>query len=184
MTADEFEELLLWLDPDPEGTGVPDQERGAEKYEKLRQRLIRVYQNRSSQHAEEIADETFDRVGRKAHALRPTYEGDPALYVFGVAKRVYQEFLRKERSTPPTPLTGNDAEEVERRHECLERCLRTLRPESRKLILRFYEGEKREKIDNRKSLAAELGINTRALSLRTMQIRRKLLDCIKGCLGE
>jgi DNA-directed RNA polymerase specialized sigma24 family protein len=184
MTADEFDELLLWLDPDPERTGVPNRERGAEKYEKIRQRLIRVYRNRGSQHAEEIADVTFDRVGRKAKTLRPTYEGDPTLYVFGVAKNVYQEFLRKEHSKMATPPTGNDPEDVERRHTCLERCLKTLKAESRELILCFYEGEKREKIENRKRLAARLGINSKALSLRTLHIRQKLRGCIKDCLGE
>ena len=185
MSADDFEELLLWLDPDPDGTGIPDQERGAEKYEKIRGRLIRIYRNRGSRWAEEIADEAFARVAPRAKEFRLTYEGDPALYIYGVAKRVDKEFRRQDRRPVPTTTTPRpDADEVERRHMCLERCLRTLKPEKRELVLSFYEGEKREKIENRKRLAEELGISSRALSLRVMQIRRALLKCLKDCLGD
>jgi hypothetical protein len=66
------------------------------------------------------------------------------------------------------------------RHAWLEHCLKSLKPESRDLILRFYYGEKREKIENRKKLAEELGITSRALSLRALHIRQKLYDCVKG----
>jgi DNA-directed RNA polymerase specialized sigma24 family protein len=184
MTPDEFEELLLWLDPDPGATGFPDRERGAEKYEKIRQRLIRIYRNRGSRRAEEIADEVAERVGRKVKKLRPTYKGDPALYFYAVAKKVYLEFMRDEELIIPAPLPEDDPEEVERRHACLEHCLGALKAESRELILRFYEGEKKAKIENHKRLAALLGITTKALSLRALQIRRKLRECMIPCLGN
>jgi DNA-directed RNA polymerase specialized sigma24 family protein len=184
MTPDDFEELLLWLDPDPDGTGVPDRERGAEKYEKICQRLIKIYRNRGSRRAEDIADETADRVGRQAKRLRLTFEGDPAIYFYAVAKRVYLEFRRDDDFSMPPPLPRDDPEEVERRHARLEDCLGTLKPESRELILRFYEGEKKSKIENRKRLAAGLGITTKALSLRALHIRRKLHECMSAYLKE
>jgi RNA polymerase sigma factor (sigma-70 family) len=183
MTPDDFEELLLWLDPDPDGTGVPDRERGAAKYEKIRSRIIRIYRNRHHR-AEEIADEAFKRVGKKVKKLRPNYTGDPALYFYAVAKKVYLEFIREEDPTLLLPPPKPDPDEVERRHACLEHCLGMLKPESRELILCFYEGEKREKIENRKRLAARLNISSKALSLRTMHIRRKLRDCMRDCLDE
>jgi DNA-directed RNA polymerase specialized sigma24 family protein len=187
MTPDDFEELLLWLDPDPDSTGVPNRERGAEKYEKIRDRLIKIYRNRGSRHSEEIADESIERVGRKAKTLRLTYEGDPALYFYAVAKKVYLEFLRSDDlvgddliSPRPPQAANDDRDEVELRHAWLEHCLETLKPESRELILCFYQAEKREKIDNRKRLADRLGISSGALSLRAMHIRRKLLECMQG----
>src|SRR5215510_8473677 len=96
MTPDDFEELLLWLDPDPDGTGVPNRDRGAEKYEKIRQRIIRIYQNRGWHRSEEVADEALERVGPKVKRLRPTYVGDPARYIYGIARNVYHEMLREE----------------------------------------------------------------------------------------
>lgn len=183
MTADDFEELLLWLDPDPQSTGVPSRERGAEKYEKIRSRIIKIYRNRGVHCAEEIADETIERVGRRVKTLKLNYEGDPALYFFGVAKRVYLEFINQPGFNAQPPAR-EDPEEVERRHACLERCLAALKPESRELILCFYEGEKGVKIENRKRLAARIGISSKALNLRAMQIRRKLLECMKAQLGD
>ena len=182
-TPDDFNELLLWLDPDPKGTGVADSERGAEKYEKIRQRIIRIYRTRGYHRAEDVADEALARIVKKAKKLRQYYKGDPALYIYAVAKRVYLEFLREDNVPIPPPPPRDDPDEVELRHAWLEHCLKTLKPEGRKLILRFYQGERREKIDNRKNLAAELGINSKALSLRTLHIRQKLYQCMKGYLS-
>lgn len=184
MKPDDFEELLLWLDPDSDGPEGPRRERGAEKYEKIYQRVIKIYRNRGSRYAEEIADVTMERVTRRVKTLRLTYEGDPALYFYGVAKNVFREFLDREGGTPLSPTVKDDPEEVERRHECLEQCLATLKPESRELILSFYEGEKGEKIANRKRLAAPLGISGKALSSKVLKIRRKLQKCMKARLGE
>lgn len=182
MTQDDFDELLLWLGQDAKGTEPPDRERGARKYEMIRERIIKIYRNRGSRHAEEIADETISRVCSKGRKLKLTYEGDPALYFYGVAKYVYREYSADHQITLPTPVARDAPEEIERRHACLERCLAGLKPESRALILRFYEGEKGEKIENRKRLAASLNINTKTLSLRALRIRRDLRECVEACM--
>lgn len=184
MTPENFDDMLLWLDPDPDHTGVPCRERGAEKYEKIRHRIIKVYRNRGCCRAEEIADVAISRVCPKVPRLRLTYKGDPALYFYGVARKVYLEFLAQDARPRPAPGAAHDPEEVERRHACLEHCLARLKPEHRELILCFYLGEKRAKIDNRKTLAARLSIDTRALSLRAMRIRRELYECLAACLGD
>jgi DNA-directed RNA polymerase specialized sigma24 family protein len=182
MTPEDFEEVLLWLDSDPNGAAVPDRDRGAEKFEKIRQRITRIYRPRCSR-ADEVADQALERFVNKARRLRLTYKGDPALYIYAIAKRVHREILREEnpRVTPPAP--GPDPVEVELRHAWLDHCLKLLRPESHDLILRFYYGEKREKIENRKRLAEELGINSRTLSMRALHIRQKLFGCVKGYLS-
>lgn len=180
LRPDDFDEMLLWLDPDPDGTGIPNKDRGAEKYGKIHQRIIRIYRTRGSNRAEEIADKALERFEEKAKRLRLRYKGDPALYVYAIAKRVHKEILREESQTLVPPLPRDDTDEVELRHAWLEHCLKLLKPESHKLILRFYQGEKREKIENRKRLAAELGINSKALSLRALHIRQKLYGCMKG----
>jgi hypothetical protein len=183
MTPEDFEAVILWLGSDPDGAVVPNRDRGVEKYEKIRQRIIRIYGNRGCGRADEIADKALDRFANKAKKLRLTYKGDPALYIYAIAKKVYREVLREESQTITPPPNRDDPAEVELRHAWLEHCLKLLKPESRDLILRFYYGEKREKIDNRKNLAAELGITSRALSLRALHIRQKLYDCVKGYLS-
>src|SRR5215212_9885014 len=122
MTPDDFEELLLWLDPDPDSAGVPNRDRGAEKYEKIRNRIIRIYCSRGCNRAEDIADESMERVGRKAKKLKLTYKGDPALYIYAVAKRVYREILREDNLTITPPRPKDDSDEVELRHAWLEHC--------------------------------------------------------------
>ena len=182
ITPEDFDELLLWLDPERESAGTPDRARGALKYEAIRRRIIKIYQNRGCHTAEEIADETFNRVCKRVSELRSNYNGDPALYFYGVAKNVYRESIRRTAPPAPQPPPFIDPDDAEQRIACLDACLDRLDPNDRDLILKFYEGEKREKIDNRKRLATELGINTKALSLRTLRIRRVLLVCVRQCL--
>lgn len=67
---------------------------------------------------------------------------------------------------------------------CLERCLSGLPAENRDLIVRYYEGEKSAKIENRKRLAAELEISVHALEVRAYRIREGLYDCISDCLKQ
>ena len=183
MSLDNFPELLRWLDPVDEG-------KAAEKVEKIRQRIIKIYTNRGSRRAEEVFDETLSRVCEKVPAVAPTYEGDPALYFYAFARNVHSEFLRADAPLVPLNPSGADPEkasedesrEVEARHQCLEQCLGELMPEKRSLIVRFYTGDGQVRIANRKELADELGIDTRALSLRALRIRKELLTCLRPCL--
>lgn len=174
MSLDNFDELLKWLDPDPRLAG--------EKFETIRRRIIRIFSNRGSQRAEEIFDETVLRVCEKVRAVAPTYKGDPALYFYGVAKKVHLEFIREDSRRIPERQEPADSREVELRHQCLDKCLGGLSADRKSLILRFYEGDGQERIEGRKHLAEELGIDTKALSLRTLRIRRELLECTRECL--
>lgn len=176
MSLDNFDELLKWLDPAPDLAG--------EKFEKIRRRIIKLFSNRGSHRAEEIFDVTVFRICEKVKVIAPTYKGDPALYFYGVAKNVHSEFIREDSRRIREQPAAADSEEVELRHRCLDRCLGGLPPEKRSLVLRFYEGDGQERIEGRKLLAEELGIDTKALSLRTLRIRRELLGCMRECLKK
>jgi DNA-directed RNA polymerase specialized sigma24 family protein len=182
MSLDNFDELLKWLDPDPKLAG--------EKFEKIRRRVVKLFSNRGSRRAEQVFDETVFRICEKVKVVAPTYQGDPALYFYGVAKNVHSEFLREdarfidELPEAPAPEEAQDSEEVELRHHCLDNCLGKLPADKQSLILRFYEGDGQERIENRKRLADELGIDTKALSLRALRIRRELRLCMRGCLNK
>ena len=177
LTQAAFDSLLAWLDP--------DRDRAAGKYEQIRQRLIKLFTCRGRPDAEELADETINRVTLKASEVAKSYVGDPGLYFYGVAHKVFQESVRKHTPRPPLPQpTPEQSEEAEREYECLERCMQQLSPAARELALEYYRDDRRAKIDHRKELAARLGIAQNALRIRVHRIRATLQECVRGCLGQ
>ena len=76
-----------------------------------------------------------------------------------------------------------EAELKQRMLDCLERCTSRLEANSREIITRYYIGKERIKIENRRSLARDLGITMNALSIRACRIRDKLEACVKECTG-
>ena len=93
--------------------------------------------------------------------------------------------LRAEiRQESIAPDDQNSRELKERRMACLRQCSAKLDHASRDLILRYYIGEEKVKIDNRRALARALTITTNALSIRACRIREKLELCVRECLGR
>lgn len=177
VTQQTFDSLLIWLDEDREQAGL--------KYEKIRLRLIKIFTCRGCAEAEDLADEVINRVVSRVGELESTYQGDPALYFYGVAQKVHLEYLR--RSHPkagPPPMTVETAADREAEFECLDRCVAQLSPENRDLVLRYYAQEKHVKIEDRKKLADELGIAVNALRIRAHRIRLVLQCCVKDCLAS
>ncbi len=120
ITQDSFERLLDWLDADREQAG--------RKYESIRSRLILIFYQRGCHLAEELADETIDRVARKTANLLGNYRGEPALYFYGVAKNIFLEYTRKPKSAElPAAVTQEKtgSEDIEDYYQCLEECLQT-----------------------------------------------------------
>jgi len=178
VTQAEFDALLAWLDR--------DRDQAALRYEQIRSRLIRMFVCRGCPSAEELADQTIDRVIRKVVDFADSYSGDPALYFYGVAKNIYREYLRAPLSTDALPRNAAIAVQQSQSQalDCLEKCLQVLPPETRKLLLSYYANTGQAKIDDRKRLAVELGIDMNLLRIRTHRIRARLEDCIKRCIGE
>ena len=175
LTQAAFDSLLAWLDADREQAG--------RKYEFIRQRLIKIFTCRGRPDAEELADETINRVTLKAHELAKEYVGDPALYFYGVAQKVFLESVRR-RAPVVAPPPVVKSEEVEREYECLERCMELLSQNNRELVLEYYQNDGRAKIDHRKELAARLGIAQNALRIRAHRIRATLQQCVQKCLEQ
>jgi DNA-directed RNA polymerase specialized sigma24 family protein len=121
----------------------------------------------------------------KAPEVARDYVGDPSLYFYGVAQKVLLESLRKKPPLPSAlPPTPDEAEETEREHACLDRCMGELTPANRELLLEYYQNDKRAKIDHRKELAARLGIAQNALRIRVHRIRTTVQECVLACLAE
>jgi DNA-directed RNA polymerase specialized sigma24 family protein len=174
LEQEEFEQLLRWLDPDPERAGS--------NYEEIRWRLIAILASRGCRSPEELADETIDRVARRVADIQDTYVGEKALYFLGVMNNVHHEYLKRPALLPP-PVAADDVDTREKTHACLESCLQKLSPNSRKLIERYYAADKQAKIDLRKLIAMEFGIGINTLRLRALRIREKLQTCIERCVG-
>lgn len=173
LTQEAFDSLLEWLDR--------DRVRSGEEYEKIRSRLIKIFACRGCPIPHELADETIDRVARKVAGVSDGYEGDPALYFYGVAQRVYLEYLkRKPIVPPPSPLPH--LEETELRLDCLDRCLERLPSQSRDLIVAYYSIDPQNKDEGRRELAQRLGIGSNALWIRAHRIRQSLRRCVNECL--
>ena len=84
-------------------------------------------------------------------------------------------------NSAPQPDLQDSQERTAERLDCLEHCLQRLEPENRELILHYYHGEQRAKIENRRALATRLGLTANVLSLRACRIRVRLEGCVSQC---
>jgi DNA-directed RNA polymerase specialized sigma24 family protein len=84
-----------------------------------------------------------------------------------------------EISSAPDVYVAEDDDES--RLTCLRSCLQALSPDNRDLILQYYQGEKGEKIGNRKKLLERLGIPVNTLRMRALRLRERLQSCVEGC---
>jgi len=179
LTQDAFDRLLIALGG--------DRDSGGEKYLEIRNNLTRFFEWRGCSFPEDHADETFNRIARKID------EGEeilnPAGYAMGVARLLLLEIMKsrqREQSALNEIGTASDvyveADDGEDRLECLRKCLQTLPADNRELILQYYQGEKSEKIQNRKKLLDQLGIPVNTLRMRALRLRERLQGCVEECL--
>lgn len=179
ITQESFDVLLRWLDPNREAAG--------QKYEKIRARLIRIFAGRGCFEAEELTDATIDRVTQKLPQFADGYIGEPALYFYGVADKIYLEWLRKQKKIKQLPLlevNSFDETEFEDEYECLKSCLETLAADQQQLIVEYYRKDKSAKIESRKQLAEDLGLSANALQIKASRLRALLRKCVQKCVGE
>ena len=179
-----FDRLLAWLDDGTDSHG--------ERYLEIRRRLVMYFDRRNRPAAEDLADETLNRVARTLEQSGVIVTRPPARYCYVVAKFVLLEDLRRERryvgldESRAFPLlrgapATDDLALREKRLDCLDRCLEQLKPEQRALIIDYYRDTRRQKIERRRALANRLGITMNALAIRACRIRDALLTCIEGC---
>jgi DNA-directed RNA polymerase specialized sigma24 family protein len=175
-TQENFNRLLSWLDP--------NRDRAGQRYERIRRKLILVFASRGFAFAEEMTDESINRVMKKLPEIEQQYTGSPENYFFGVAKIIALEWPRKDHPIEiPQPADGVSPASEEPL-DCLDRCLDRLPSSTRELVLEYYQQEKRAKIDQRTALAQRLGIAANALRIRAHRIRKHLEKCVLECLGK
>jgi len=173
LSQEAFDALLDWLDSDREQAGI--------KYEEIRARLIIIFTGRGCADAEDLADETINRVTQRLSTIKKEFTGDPTRYFFGVANFILMEYMRR-KPHQPSPFPPTDSNQVEVEFRCLEQCMDSLSEENRYLLLKYYGAEGGSKIDQRKQLAEELGIAANALRIRAYRIRLGLQQCVEKCI--
>lgn len=179
LTGEAFDKLLACLDQ--------NRELAASKYEIIRRKLMKYFECRGCCFPEDLSDDTINRVARRIFEGREIWTSEPANYFYGVARNVLKEYRSNlEREFSPIEYLSSLAysyesafvpqgrEFEEQRLACLERCLQQLPPESRQIIIGYYQGEKGERIKKRKLMADRLGIPANALRIRVHRIREKL----------
>jgi DNA-directed RNA polymerase specialized sigma24 family protein len=183
LSQQAFDKLLNRFSTNREAAGV--------EYETTRQKLVRFFLSRSIDLADVYADETINRVARRIDEGQDI--DNLRGYFYGVAQLVFKEILKdKDRAAvpiedaPPQRLAQKAPEpnDPDLRLLCFDRCLESLAPESRQLILEYYEEEGRAKIVRRQQLADRLRIPLNALRIRAHRIRVGLEECIQSCLQE
>jgi len=184
IPPESFEEILAWLNPDRDVAAVI--------YVQLRHDLAKIFMWGRCADPEGLTDEAFDRVARKVHEVRPTYEGDPRLYFRAVANNLIKENHKKIKAQlsledidpPDLPIIEPEDETAAEVDECLQQCLQGLDADKRALILSYYAKEKQAKIDHRYELAQKFGITVETLRVRVFRIRESLAVCIRRCIKQ
>ncbi len=179
LTEDAFNLFLSWLDHDRDAAG--------KKYEKIRRRLIVLFDSRGCSSSEELADQTINRFIRRLPAIKDSIN-DPIPYLLVIASNLYREHHEKQllplaENLSNIPDAANyESEIIERMHECLERCLQKLDAVNRTLVLDYYHEDKQAKINFRKDLARRWGLTANALRIKMHHLRTSLHKCLEECL--
>jgi DNA-directed RNA polymerase specialized sigma24 family protein len=163
----------------------------------MRRRLVAYFDRKNCLSPDELADETLNRVSRRLDEEGSIDTETPAKYCYIVARYVFLEHVRAGNGNvvaiddylagpKSLKLAMPEDPEADRREEmlsCLDECSARLERSEREMILQYYVGEEREKIDNRRSLAEKLGISANALSIRACRIRRRIEECVRNCIA-
>jgi len=186
LTQLAFSRLLTWLDDGADSQG--------ESYLEMRRRLVSYFDRRNRPFADELADDTLNRIGRTLEKSGSIAVTPPARYCYVVARFVLLEDIRRGRrivqvdeartAALSDPVDGEAASARDRRFECLDRCLDKLHPDQRELAVEYYKDAKRQRIDRRKNLAKRLGITMNALGIRACRIRSTLESCVDSCCQQ
>lgn len=182
LSQTQFESLLNWLSEDREKAG--------EKYEEIRQSLVRLFELKGCSDPQTLADETINRLTSKIHTLKLDNNIKPIKVFFGFAKNVFLEYLRKKETqfdSDSEKFIGKNnysPDETNFYLDYLQECLKNRPDSERQLILAYYEKNKSEKLEQRRQLAEKLEIAIGTMHTRIHRIKISLQKCIESKLNS
>lgn len=185
LTQENFKALLNWFSPDKDEAG--------ERYEQIRQGLIRYFQFRGCQTPDVLADETITRVAVKLPTFDMSNNVKTITYFYGFAKNIHLEYRKKTANkeigiesvaflSDKTSIKTENREEIV--FDCLENCLARLPSEERDLILQYYSKNKQEKFELRQNLADQWNLKKGTLHTKIHRLKTGLGQCVRKCLAE
>ena len=179
-----FDKLLFLLDEDRETAGA--------RYESLRVRLVKYFEWRNCERAEELADTVFDRVIKKLSEGEEikninAYSATVAQFVFKEFSRSAEHFAENIDDEPHLQIASKsdeineDDEKNEQRLKCLDKCLAEFSDENRRLIIAYYDTDEKTMIAARKRLCDSMNISLNTLRIRVCRLKSKLENCTFDC---
>ncbi len=145
-----------------------------------------MFTRRGCSEADELADETINRVAAKAERLAREYVGDPAYYFVGVARKVCLEYLKKGPSFVPLNQHTLELRAAEPPDElkfvCLDHCMRQLSPAECEIVWHYYQVG--VKTAQRNALSKRLGLKIGSLRVKVFRLVSKLETCVTGCIQQ
>jgi DNA-directed RNA polymerase specialized sigma24 family protein len=186
LNSTAFEQLLAALDSDRERAGA--------QYRQLHLQLVKFFEWQCSGQADQQADEVIDRltcrIAKGEHIINlPAYAHGVAKLLLLEARKALEretqahtQLLWLAKSRMDESAAPAESDETLQQQECFDNCLETLTGKNRAIILGYYAGERKSKIDGRRNLAATLGTDLNALRVRAHRIRSQLERCIWHCV--
>ena len=178
-TKEAFDKLLLCLSP--------DRERAGEEYELLRLKLLEYFRSRAYLSAEELADETLNRLARKIAEGEDIRE--MVRYCYGLARWIWVEHSRNPHTKeiafdnlPVLPFSSPDHLVQKERLDCFRHCLGHLTTEEREMVIRYWDHEDQPHSEPRREQAEQMGLTPTALRIRISRIKNRLKACFANCM--
>jgi DNA-directed RNA polymerase specialized sigma24 family protein len=165
-----FDSLLFRLEP-----GRPDSKA---RYGRLRFKMIRYFEWKCCQDAEDLADETISRAVKQVLEGKEIVAENPYFYFYGVAKNIYKEYVRTQikKESILKMLPAQQSSLSGSWQDCRIQCLRRLSADSLGILQGYYLEP-----DDRELLAEQSGLTLNALRLRVHRLKCELRDCYDNC---
>lgn len=182
MQRETLKQLLDLLDP--------DEQQAAVEYRKLHERLTRFFEWNHAEDPTALADETIDRLGRRA--VEVDAKGgvrNVSAFALGVARHILQEEARRQAKSVEISQHWNThhsaaSSEAEEMAQALQHCLARMQQERRTLLEKYYLYSGGEKASMHQKLAQEYGLSINALRNRAMRARQELEVSMRRYLKE
>lgn len=178
-TQEVFDKLLFTLDA--------DRERAGEEYELLRLKLLEYFRSRACLGAEELADETLNRLAQKIATDEPIRE--VTRYCYGLARWIWMEYRRDPKAKHTNldevlalSVPVSDPIIQQERQSCIQHCLQHLTAEERETVVSYWDHDQQSNAHARREMATRLGISATALRIRISRSKNKLQACYVNCL--
>ncbi len=185
LTKDDFDNLLRWLSVNGG--------KAENKYEEIRNGLIRFFRLRNCADPLVLADETLNRVAAKIPRKKEQRDAFSVKFIYGFAVNVHHEYIRTiaEREVQldeklPFAAAGTDESSAAKNNniECLENCLAKLAPDESRMILKYYSENSSYRFELRKNMAESMTISTGTLHTKVHRLKNTLKKCIEECVSK